>query len=129
MRRVAAVLTLLMIAVASPAFAQSETPFTWQRFTAAQQENRPILIHIAASWCPTCAAQERILSQLTPQPEFRKLILLRVSFDHQKDVVRYFHATAQSTLITFRGKKEIDFSLGDTDQDSIRDMLRAAIGS
>src|SRR5579883_773455 len=48
-RRVAAVLSLLMIVVASPAFAQGETPFTWQRFTAAQQENRPILIHIAAS--------------------------------------------------------------------------------
>ncbi len=129
MRRLAAVLSLLMIVVASPAFAQGETPFTWQRFTAAQQENRPILIHIAASWCPTCAAQEKILSRLTPEPGFRKLVLLRVSFDHQKDVVRYFRASMQSTLITFKGKKEVDFSVGDTDQGSIEDMLRAAIGS
>lgn len=129
MRRVAAVLSLLMIVVASPAFAQGETPFTWQRFTAAQQENRPILIHIAASWCPTCAAQEKVLKRLTAKPEFRELVLLRVSFDHQKDVVRYFRAISQSTLVTFKGKKEIGFSLGDTDEGSITDMLRAAIGS
>src|SRR5262249_21369411 len=76
------------------------------QFNAAQQAGRPILIDIRASWCPICAAQEPIIERIAALPEYQDLLILRVDFDSQKDVVRTFSASSQSTLIAFHGSHE-----------------------
>jgi len=45
----------------------------------------------------------------------------------QKDVVKNFKVTMQSTLIVFKGGKEVGRSTGDTKKDSIADLLKKAI--
>jgi thioredoxin 1 len=109
------------------AAAAEEKPFTAQAFQAAQDQGRSILIEIHASWCPTCQAQKRILSKLFAAPQFQNLTVLRVDFDSQKAEVRRFKATVQSTLITFKGSDEVARSVGDTNPDSIADLLRLAL--
>jgi thioredoxin 1 len=123
---------LLTIAAASvltsaTAFAAEEQPFTRQAFQAAQSTGKSILVEIHASWCPTCAAQKPILSKLFADPKFKNLAVFRVDFDSQKDEVRNFKARLQSTLITFKGKEEIARSVGDTNADSIADLLALAL--
>jgi thioredoxin-like negative regulator of GroEL len=129
MRILTALLTSLAIALAIPVWAGSAQPFDAQSFTQAQKEGRPILVDITASWCPVCAAQKPIIEHLAAQPDFRSLVIFRVDFDAQKDVVRRFHASSQSTLIAFKGKEEAARSVGDTDEASIKKLLRSAIGS
>lgn len=119
---------LALILFVDHAFAAEIVPFEQSRFEAAQKEGRPILVHIRASWCPTCAVQKPILDKLTAEPEFKNLIVFTVDFDAQKDVVRQFHAQMQSTLIAFKGKTETDRSVGDTDTHSIEKLLRSAEG-
>ena len=53
----------------------------------------------------------------------------RQAFEAAQDQaeVRRFKATVQSTLITFKGKQEIARSVGDTNPDSITDLLRLAL--
>ena len=109
------------------AFATEEQPFTRQAFQAAQSTGKSILVEIHASWCPTCQAQKPILGKLFADPKFKNLAVFRVDFDNQKDEVRNFKARIQSTLITFRGKEEIARSVGDTNPDSIADLLALAL--
>ena len=109
------------------AAAAEETPFTAQAFQAAQDQGKSILIEIHASWCPTCQAQKPILSKLFAAPQFKNLAVFRVDFDSQKAEVRRFNARIQSTLITFKGTEEIARSVGDTNADSIADLLRLAL--
>lgn len=101
------------LATAGSALAEHR-PFTRPAFEAAQAAGSPILIDIYAPWCPVCRAQEPILESLTAQPANDDLIVFRVDFDHQKDVVRSFRATSQSTLIAYRGSRETARSVGDT---------------
>jgi len=115
-----------LIWLAAPAFAAETVPYEQGRFVAAQQEGQPILVHIRASWCPTCAVQRPILDRLTAEPEFKNLIVFTVDFDAQKDVVRQFRAQMQSTLIVFKGKTETGRSVGDTNAQSIEMLLRSA---
>ncbi len=108
---------------AGPAGAATVTEFSPAAFTAAQQADQPILVDITASWCPTCAAQKPILSQLEAEPAFRGLHVFHVDFDSQKDVVRAFGARMQSTLIVFHGAVERGRSTGDTRAGSIAALL------
>jgi thioredoxin 1 len=109
------------------AFAAEEQPFTRQAFQAAQNAGKSILVEIHASWCPTCQAQKPILSKLFADPKFKNLAVFRVDFDAQKDEVRNFKASIQSTLITFKGAVEVARSVGDTNRDSIADLLALAL--
>ena len=117
------------VAMLAPAtaFAAQEQPFTRQAFQAAQSAGKSILVEIHASWCPTCQAQKPILGKLFSEPKFKNLAVFRVDFDSQKDEVRNFKARIQSTLITFKGTQEVARSVGDTNADSIADLLALSL--
>ena len=123
----AAAATAAVLCASAPAFAAEEQPFTRQAFLAAQKDGKSILVEIHASWCPTCQAQKPILGKLFADPKFKNLAVFRVDFDSQKDEVRNFKARIQSTLITFKGNEEIARSVGDTNPDSIADLLALAL--
>lgn len=102
-------------------------PFSPAEFGAAQQAGKPILVEIHAGWCPTCKAQAPIVAELRKEPKFKDLVVFRVDFDSQKEVVRQFGARQQSTLIAFRGGAEAGRSVGDTSKSSIGALLAKAI--
>jgi thioredoxin 1 len=109
------------------AFAADKAAFTGKSFAAAQAAGDSILIHINAPWCPTCRAQQPILEKLEKDPKFSKLKVFEVDFDSQKDAVRSFKATTQSTLIVFKGANETGRSVGDTDAKSVQALAEKAL--
>jgi len=122
MRRLAVALILAAFA-AGPALAAIEAPYTPAAFEAAQKEGKPILVHVTAPWCPTCAQQRPILSKLEAEPRFRDLQVFDVDFDSQKSVLRAMGVRMQSTLIAFHGTQEKARSTGATGEDAIRTLL------
>ena len=115
--------TILAASFALPAFAAETVPFQQAAFTAAQAANKPILVEIDASWCPVCAKQRPILAKLSADPAFKDLVIMKVDFDTQKDIVRAMGAQMQSTLIAFHGKDERGRSAGSTDETVIHDLV------
>jgi thiol-disulfide isomerase/thioredoxin len=115
------------LAVVAPAYATETKAFDPASFDAAQKADKPILVAIHASWCPTCKAQKPILSELMAEPKFKELIYFIVDFDTQKDAVRFFGAQMQSTLIAFKGTTETARSVGDTERSSIAALSNKAL--
>jgi len=111
----------------APAFATETRTYDPAAFAAAQKAGKPIFVAIDASWCPTCAKQRPILSELIADPKFKGLVYFVVDFDSQKDAVRFFGARTQSTLIAFKGERETGRSVGDTDRSSIAALLNKAL--
>ena len=107
--------------------ASTVTPYSEAAFKAAQSAGDPVLVEIHAGWCPTCKAQTPIIERLTAAPQFAKLKIFRVDFDDQKNVVKTFGATMQSTLIVFSGAVEKGRSVGDTREASIAALLGRAL--
>lgn len=118
---------LLVPFLASGAGFAAEGAFNATQFDALNKEGKPILIAIHADWCPTCRAQAPIVSSLLKTPEFKGITAFRVDFDSQKETVRRFNASTQSTLIVFKGGKEAGRSVGDTRQEGIAALLKKAI--
>jgi thioredoxin-like negative regulator of GroEL len=109
-----------------PAQAAEPSAFTPAAFQAAQQAGKPILIHVNAGWCPTCAQQRPILDKLEHSAELGNLTVFTVDFDSQKDALHEFNVQQQSTLIVFNGKTEKGRATGITDPDAIRSLLLQA---
>lgn len=118
---------LPMLALAVPAFAFEPKPFTDAALSAAQATGKPVLVEIHADWCPTCRAQTATLNKLAEDPRFKDVIVLRVDFDSQKDVVRKLKARSQSTLIVFKGTTERGRVVGDAAQASLDALLSKAL--
>lgn len=121
---------ILVLLTTGPAIA-SETNGYAQRFSAAEfdkavRSGQPLLVEITAGWCPTCRAQQAILSALLDSPDYARLKVLAVDFDQQKDVVRALNARMQSTLIVFSDGQEVGRSVGDTSPESIRNLIQSA---
>lgn len=112
---------------ALPAFAGNEPqPFTREAFDAAQKAGKPILVDTYATWCDICQRQKPIIDKLVQEPKFKDLVTFRVNFDTQRDVMRKFNARLQSTLIVFRGDKEVGRSVGETQPEWIEDLMDKA---
>lgn len=103
------------------------TPYTQAGFENLQNEGKSILVDVHAPWCPICRAQTTILNELLKKKEYQSISVLRVDFDGQKDVLKIFNVSKQSTLIVFKGKKEVARSTGDTSAKGIESLLHKAI--
>lgn len=101
--------------------------YTQAQFDALNQAGKPVVVHVHADWCPTCRAQDPILRSLIKDPEFNDVSFLEVDFDAQKDIVKTFRVSQQSTLIVFKGGKELGRSTGDTQKPAIAALLKKAL--
>jgi thioredoxin 1 len=122
-----AMLAILSLGFAAPAFAQPPRAFSQDAFAAALAAGKPILVHVTAGWCPTCRAQKAVLAKLEDDPRFKDILVFDVDFDAQKPVVAAFKARSQSTLVGFKGGVETARAVGQTDPGVIDALLAQAI--
>lgn len=103
----------LMLMLPLMASALDKEAFTPERFTELQAQNALILVDIHATWCPTCARQQQVLADYRERHPELDLHILNVDFDKDKRWVKHFKAPRQSTLILYRGKEQIGFSVAE----------------
>jgi thioredoxin 1 len=96
-------------------------------FAKAAAAGKPILVHVTAAWCGTCKIQKPIVSRLEKEPAFKDLVVFNVDFDSQKEILRDLQVQSQSTMIIFKGEREIDRSVGETDPAAIEALLKKAL--
>jgi thiol-disulfide isomerase/thioredoxin len=113
--------------IAGLASAGNRAAYDQAAFDAAQKAGKPILVEVTAPWCPVCKAQAPILNDLRGQPEFKDLQTFTIDFDSQKDLLRAFKVSKQSTLIVFKGATEVGRSTGDTNPVSIEALVAKSL--
>jgi len=118
-------LPMLLLGWISVAWAGEAQPFSAADFATAQSAGKPIIVEIHASWCPICAKQKPILSQLR-DTRFKDLVAFAIDFDSQKDLVAKFRANKQSTLIVFKGDAEKGRMVGVSDDNAITALIEKA---
>lgn len=105
----------------------AERPFDVTEFEAAQRAGKPVLVAVHADWCPTCRVQEEVLWDLLARKEFAGLTVFQLDFDRQKAELKRFGVRTQSTLIVFKGMKEVARSIAQTKKDAIAAGLAKAL--
>lgn len=122
-----ALVALFLGLMLNAAVAAAGKPFDAAAFEAAKKAGRPILVAVHADWCGTCRAQEPVIEALLRDPRNAGFVAFRVDFDKQRDVVRQFGVQWQSTLIVFKGGREVSRSTAAVEQSAIAAQLAKAL--
>ena len=128
MFRSIAAAALITISIAAPAQAVERQPFTAAALAAAQAKGRPILVDVKAWWCPVCASQGRTIKQTTAAAQYKDLLILSIDYDKQKADWKALGAQKQSTLIGYRGNRELGRVVYTTDKAQINALLARIVG-
>jgi thioredoxin 1 len=107
--------------------AQAPKPFEQKAFEASLAAGGPVIVHVAAPWCVICRAQKPILAALRAEPRFGGFELYEIDFDNDKPSVRAVGARLQSTIIVYKGGKEVGHTVGDREEGWIEDLLEKAL--
>ncbi|GJE56362.1 MULTISPECIES: thioredoxin family protein [Methylobacterium] len=126
-RTTLALAALLAFGLAPSARAGESVAYTPEAFEAAQKAGKPILVEVSAPWCPICKTQKPILAGILKDPRFKDLQIFDIDFDSQKPALRSFNARTQSTLIAYKGDKEVGRSVGETQPEWIEGLVEKAL--
>lgn len=80
-------------------------------------DGKPVVVYFTASWCPTCAKNWPVLSEVYPEYEDR-LTLVAISIDptDTEDVMRKLSEEKNFTFPSTEGKPDIMMDFGVTEQ-------------
>lgn len=124
---IARITTLLALSLqASLAMAGDISRFSQTEFDRLAAQGKPVLLDVAANWCPTCRQQKPVIEHLMKQPAYKDVSTLTIDFDTDRAALKKFKVTSQSTLIAFKGAREVGRSIGDTTPAGIEDLIRKA---
>lgn len=128
MRKVLVALAMLTAFLVAPARADTPfSPYDPAKFEALMAAGKPVVVHVHADWCPTCRRQLPLLDEILSRPSFGSVAAVRVDFDRDTAFRRAHRVNAQSTVIVFKGGKEVARSVGETTMAALQAVVGKAL--
>ncbi|MCC1494589.1 thioredoxin family protein [Cognatishimia sp. F0-27] len=92
-----------------------------------------VFLEFKASWCSTCAAQERVLNALKAEnPAYEQAItFIDVDWDQygRSDLVKSLRIPRRSTLVVLKGDQELGRIVAQTGKATITELMNTALGA
>ena len=92
-----------------------------------------IILDFYATWCSTCRRQQRVMNELrAANPAYdQRLTLIHVDWDtwRTSDLVTRFNVPRRSTIIAFKGQRELGRTVAGTATAEIQALFDAALNA
>ena len=92
-----------------------------------------VFLDFKASWCSTCAAQERVINALKSEnPDYAaRITFINVDWDDygKSDLVKRMNIPRRSTLVALKGDQELGRIVAQTSKSEIKALMDAALGA
>ncbi|MBX3523860.1 MAG: thioredoxin family protein [Xanthobacteraceae bacterium] len=98
-----------------------------ENFVRLLSSGGPVVVHVHADWCPVCRAQIPVMNKVLAQPAYKNVRAVRVNFDKEQRFLADYKVVRQSTILIFKGGKEIARLSYETDPARIEQTLARAI--
>lgn len=113
--------------------AGAATMYTPGSAESAMDAGKIVLLDFWASWCSTCAAQERVLAQLKAEnPAYEaKIAFFVVDWDKygQGELSKSLNIPRRSTLVALKGRSELGRIIAGTSKSDIQALLDLAFAA
>ena len=110
---------------------EKETTFNKESFDKAQSQGKIVIVSSWIKYCTSCASQMKVLNTAKKNGELSDIKFDNIeyfAFDvTDKNISNFFNVQYQTTLLIFKGNKEVYRSIGETSEKLIYEALKASI--
>lgn len=121
---------LALVPLAARAAVMDYTPGLVQQRLATGDT---VFLDFKASWCTTCAAQERVINALRAEnPAYDEAVtFINVDWDQYRnsDLVAALNIPRRSTLVVLKGQNELGRIVAGTSRSAIKDLMDTALAA
>jgi thiol-disulfide isomerase/thioredoxin len=119
-------LSAVFVLISTPVLSAG-IPITNTELIDIEKKGKSAVISVHADWCPTCKSQDKILINFIKDPAYKNVTFYQLEFDTQKDLLKTLKTNTQSTIIVFKGGKEVARATGDTKEEALSKLTKQAI--
>ncbi len=110
---------------------EKETTFNKELFDKAQSQGKIVIVSSWIKYCTSCASQMKVLNTAKKNGELSDIKFDNIeyfAFDvTDKNISNFFNVQYQTTLLIFKGNKEVYRSIGETSEKLIYKALKDSI--
>ena len=110
---------------------EKETTFNKELFDKAQSQGKIVIVSSWIKYCTSCASQMKVLNTAKKNGELSDIKFDNIeyfAFDvTDKNISNFFNVQYQTTLLIFKGNKEVYRSIGETSEKLIYEALKSSI--
>ena len=103
---------------------EKETTFKKELFDKAQSEGKVVVVSSWIKYCPSCASQMKVLQKAKNDFDNIEYFAFDVT---NKEIANLFNIQYQTSLLIFKGSKEVYRSIGETTEDLIYEAIKTSI--
>ena len=125
------ILLLLFFFTSNVYSMEKETTFNKELFDKAQSQGKIVIVSSWIKYCTSCASQMKVLNTAKKNGKLSDIKFDNIeyfAFDvTDKNISNFFNVQYQTTLLIFKGNKEVYRSIGETSEKLIYEALKASI--
>ena len=110
---------------------EKETTFNKELFDKAQSQGKIVIVSSWIKYCTSCASQMKVLNTAKKNGKLSDIKFDNIeyfAFDvTDRNISDFFNVQYQTTLLIFKGNKEVYRSIGETSEKLIYEALKASI--
>ena len=110
---------------------EKKTTFNKELFDKAQSEGKTVIVSSWIKYCSSCASQMKVLNKAKKEGKLSDIEFTNIeyfAFDvTNKEIANLFDIQYQTSLLIFKGSKEVYRSIGETTEDLIYEAIKASI--
>jgi thioredoxin 1 len=126
-------LTLTAGAALAPLAARAASDYSPGLVTEALARGETLFLDFKASWCSTCAVQERVINALKAEnPAYEaNITFINIDWDQygSSDLAKSLNIPRRSTLVVLKGEQELGRIVAETGRSKIKALMDTALGA
>ena len=120
------ILVILILLIQFPANAADKyTNFSLSSLEKAKASGKTVVVNSYEPWCWSCRKQDKVL--IDAKDEFKDVVFLTYQQGKHKDIAEALNVSVRTTIVVFKGEKEVAREIGLTDKDQIYNLINKGI--
>ena len=120
------ILVILILLIHSPVNgADKYTNFSLSSLEKVKATGKTVVVNSYEPWCWSCRKQDKVL--LGAKDEFKDVVFLTYQQGKHKDIAEALNVSVRTTIVVFKGEKEVARIIGQTEKPEIYSAIKKGI--
>ena len=120
------ILVILVLLIQFPANAADKyTNFSLSSLEKAKNTGKTVVVNSYEPWCWSCRKQDKVL--IGAKDEFKGVVFLTYQQGKHKDIAEALNISMRTTIVVFKGKREVARIIGQTGKTEIYSAIKKGI--